>query len=248
MVAEPLILSIETATLAGSVALSHGVEILASLRGDNHTSHSNTLLSDIDSVLNRAGRALSEVDLFAVAAGPGSFTGLRIGIATVKGLAFTLQRACVAIPTLEAVAQSANPCERVVAVLPAGRGEVFVQLFDVTNDTVNALDSASHISPSQMLEKYSSIANIRWTGDGAQLYRDGIKETAERNRRLFIEAPASMDAREGWILLPQNPKLAENVATLALRKSRQNETQKPEDIAAIYVRPSDAELNTRSVG
>lgn len=231
MVAEPLILSIETATLAGSVALSQGLDIVASLRGDNQTSHSNTLLSDIDSVLNRAGRTLSEVDLFAVAAGPGSFTGLRIGIATVKGLAFTLQRRCVAIPTLEAVAHSANPCERVVAVLPAGRGEVFVQLFEVTNDAVTPLDPASHISPSQMVERYSSIPNICWTGDGAQLHRDRITET-----------------REGWILLPQNPKLAENVATLALRKSRQNEIQKPEDIVAIYVRPSDAELNTKSIG
>jgi tRNA threonylcarbamoyladenosine biosynthesis protein TsaB len=248
MVAEPIILSIETATLAGSVALSHGPNILASLRGDNDTSHSNTLLSDIDSILNRAGRTLTEVDLFAVAAGPGSFTGLRIGIATVKGLAFTLRRACVAIPTLEAVAHSANPCERVVAILPAGRGEVFVQLFDVTNDTLTALDSPSHISPSQMLEKYSSIANVCWTGDAAQLHRDRIKEAAERNHRLFIEATASLNTREGWILIPQNPKLAENVATLALRKSRQNEIQKPEDIAAIYVRPSDAELNTRSIG
>lgn len=247
MVAEPLILSIETATLAGSVALSEGTNILASLRGDNQTSHSNTLLSDIDSVLNRTGRTLNEVELFAVAVGPGSFTGLRIGIATVKGLAFTLKRACVAIPTLEAVAQSADGCERVVPVLPAGRGEVFMQLFSVSNDSVNSLDSAAHLSPSQMVEKYSSIPNICWIGDGAQLHRATIKEAAERNERVFTEAAAS-NACEGWILLPQNPKLAENVATLALRKSRQNDIQKPEDISAIYVRPSDAELNTRSIG
>ena len=86
----PLILSIETATLTGSVALCKGDEVVAVHNGHDGPSHSNTLLRTIESVLKDGGIQLSDVDLFAVAIGPGSFTGLRIGLATVKGLAFTI--------------------------------------------------------------------------------------------------------------------------------------------------------------
>jgi tRNA threonylcarbamoyladenosine biosynthesis protein TsaB len=106
---------------------------------------------------------LSEVDLFAVATGPGSFTGLRIGIATIKALAATLDRPCVGIPTLEAVALSAGISERSVALLPAGRGEVFTQLFSVPNEnSVEALDEPAHIPPSRLGERYGHLENVRW--------------------------------------------------------------------------------------
>src|SRR5215213_11858472 len=104
----PLILSVETATLSGSVALSRGAHILAAFAGDSGVSHSNTLLHDIDKLLHQAQVELSEIDLFAVANGPGSFTGLRIGIATIKGLAATLGGPCAGVPTLHAVALAAG--------------------------------------------------------------------------------------------------------------------------------------------
>ena len=233
---EPLILSVETATLSGAVALSKGTEIIASLAGDKNTSHSNTLLREIDAVLKRASRTLAEVELFAVASGPGSFTGLRIGIATVKGLAFTLDRPCVAIPTLEAVAHSAGACERVVAALPAGRGEVFVQMFGVSADVVSPLDNPTHISPTAMLEKYAGFNEICWAGDGAHLHRDKIRRWAEQNGKRF------------WRFVPPPDNLAENVAMLGWRKVQSNELQNANDLRAIYVRPSDAELKTPPIG
>src|SRR5215213_11524682 len=123
--AAPLILSVETATLSGSVALLRGEQVLAALAGDSGVSHSNTLLNDIDKLLHEAQIDLPQVDLFAVATGPGSFTGLRIGIATVKALAATLDRPCAGVPTLQAIALAAGESRRSVALLPAGRGEVF---------------------------------------------------------------------------------------------------------------------------
>jgi tRNA threonylcarbamoyladenosine biosynthesis protein TsaB len=245
---EPLILSIETATLSGAVALSKGEKIIASLTGDKNTSHSNTLLREIDSVLNRAGRTLAEIDLFAVATGPGSFTGLRIGIATVKGLAFTLGRPCVPVPTLEAIAYSAGVCERVVAALPAGRGEIYVQMFSVSVDVVTPLDNPTHISPTAMLEKYGAFNEICWVGDGAVVHRDKIKTSAEHNGQTFIEDDGSGHHAEAWRLLPPPANLARNVAMLARRKVQNNQVQDPKDLRAIYVRPSDAELKTRSIG
>ena len=244
MSGEPLILSVETATLAGAVAVSKGEQIIASLAGDKNTSHSNTLLREIDTVLNSADRTLAEVDLFAVATGPGSFTGLRIGIATVKGLSFTLGRRCIPIPTLEAIAHSAGVCERVVAALPAGRGEVFAQMFSVSVDAVTPLDDPVHISPTVMLEKYAAFNHICWAGDGAVVHRDKIKTWAGHAGSRFSEDQCG----EGWCLIRSPVNLAENVAMLASRKVQSKEVQDAKDLRAIYVRPSDAELKTRSIG
>lgn len=221
---KPLILSVETATLAGSVALARGDQFLAGFVGDAVASHSNTLLRDIDKVLNDAQTDLSQIELFAVASGPGSFTGLRIGIATVKALAETLNCPCVGIPTLHAVAHSAGDSEYTVALLPAGRGEVFAQLFSVTKQgIVLALDQASHIAPQRLFEKYSSLEDVLWSG-----------AWASANRALFDDKAA---------IAPPTGNLAEHISLLALQKFREKLVGHPDDLQAIYVRPSDAELN-----
>ena len=226
--AEPLILSVETATLAGSVSLASGERIVAGFAGDASVSHSNTLLSDIDKVLGDARVELSEVELFAVASGPGSFTGLRIGIATVKGLAATLNCPCVGIPTLHAVAHSAGASEKTVALLPAGRGEVFAQLFSVTNEgVVTALDEASHIAPQRLFEKYGSLKDVLWCGEGAIVHKALVEE------------------RPGWRIAAPTVNLAEHVSTLALQRFRNQQLEHPDALQAIYVRPSDAELKVQ---
>jgi tRNA threonylcarbamoyladenosine biosynthesis protein TsaB len=225
---EPLILSVETATLSGSIALSPGDEILLAFAGQSRTSHSNTLLNDIDKLLREARVELSQIDLFAAATGPGSFTGLRIGIATVKGLAATLDRPCAGIPTLHAVALAAGASHHSVALLPAGRGEVFAQLFSVTtDDVVTALDNATHISPQKLLEKYGSLENVRWCGEGA------------------IANKALLEREPGWQIAAPIPNLAIHVASLALRKFREKQLEHPDALHAIYVRPSDAELKVQ---
>ena len=222
---EPLIISVETATLSGSVALSRGEGIVAAFAGDSGVSHSNTLLHDIDKILNEAQVDLSGVDLFAVATGPGSFTGLRIGIATVKALAATLGRPCAGIPTLQAVALAAGRSPHSVALLPAGRGEVFAQLFSVTQDGfVTALDEATHISPQRLIEKYGSLASVLWCGDGA-IANQALIEREARGR-----------------IAPQISVLAKQIASLALARFREQQLEQPDALQAIYVRPSDAEL------
>lgn len=158
----PLILSVETATLSGSVAVTRGDDLLGVIGGDPAISHSNTLLADVDKLLAQTRIELSAIDLFAVATGPGSFTGLRIGIATIKALAETLNKPCIGIPTLEAVALSAGVSERSVALLPAGRGEVFTQLFTVRDNEVEALDEAAHIPPARLDERYGDLENLKW--------------------------------------------------------------------------------------
>src|SRR5215813_605942 len=166
-----IILSIETSTRRGSVCLTRGNEVLGSAVGEDIGSHSNTLLRQIREVLEQGQVTLEDVDLFAAAIGPGSFTGLRIGLATVKGLAATLDKPCVGIPTLEAIARAGGASALTVALLPAGRGELFAQQFTVTADgTVTALDEPEHIDPGTVRLKYGTEPNVRWCGEGAHAH------------------------------------------------------------------------------
>lgn len=225
---QPLILSVETATLSGSVAISRGEEILGVISGDPQISHSNTLLDDVDKLLSQTQIALPEIDLFAVATGPGSFTGLRIGLATIKALAETLERPAAGIPTLEAVALSGGVSQATVALLPAGRGEVFTQLFSVTSsNTVEAQDDAAHIPPTRLLERYGDLDSVTWCGQGAII-----------NRELIEGAAGGRD----WRIASETISLATQVAKLALQRFKQNQFDDAYALRAIYVRPADAQL------
>src|SRR6266516_3327173 len=112
---EPLILAIETATRAGSVALSRGTEILSHAEGNAAESHSISLLETVENILKLIGVKLSDIDLFAAASGPGSFTGLRIGLATTKAFAVCTNSKCVGISTLAAIAHAAGESEHTIA-------------------------------------------------------------------------------------------------------------------------------------
>ena len=224
----PLILSIETATLSGSVAIARGEQVLGVISGDPQISHSNTLLGDVDKLLTQTQITLPEIDLFAVATGPGSFTGLRIGIATIKALAATLEKPIAAIPTLEAVALSGDESAESVALLPAGRGELFAQLFSVMGpDVVEALDEAAHIPPARLFERYGDLETVTWCGEGAIVNRELIESKA--------------NGRD-WKIASQTNELATHVARLALSRFQRNEFDNPFAVRAIYVRPADAQL------
>ncbi len=245
----PLILSLETATLGGSVWLGRGDVELSAREGDPAISQSNTLLRDIDDCLGEAELSLDQVNLFACASGPGSFTGLRIGISTLKALAATLERPCIGIPTLSAVAHSAGVSAATVALLPAGRGEVFAQMFAVAKSAadlvVEALDAPAHLSPDKLIERYGTLAILRWTGSGAELHRERIERAAREGSIAFKDATDDEPLKtevSGWELVRQSPNLAKHVAALAKQAYQQGITQRPAELQAIYVRPSDAEL------
>lgn len=217
--------------MSGSVAIWRGDEILGVIAGDASISHSNTLLADLDKLLGEAQITLPQIDLFAVATGPGSFTGLRIGIATIKALAATLDRPTAGIPTLEAVALSGGVSAESVALLPAGRGEVFAQLFSVLGpDLVEPLDEAAHIPPAQLFERYGDLETLTWCGEGAIA-----------NRKLI----ASWAEDRDWTIAQQSNDLASYVARLAFTRFNRNQFENPFALRAIYVRPADAQLKAQ---
>lgn len=238
---EPLVLSLETATRAGSVSVARGARILASIAGDASASHSTDLIANVERVLREARIELTSIDFFAAAHGPGSFTGLRIGLATVKSLAVSMKKRCAGVSTLAAVALDAGVSERTVALLPAGRGEVFVQMFAVNGDMVAPLDAAAHITPEHLLAEYGDFSRLRWAGEGAHQQLERLRTEAER--RGFSWAGSTAHSSEsGWTIAPAQAKLAEAVARLALPQWRSGNLIEPHNLRANYLRVSDAEM------
>ena len=237
----PLILAIETATRAGSAAVARGGTVLSCREGDAFISHSANLIEMIDAVLHEAGAWLSDVDVFAVAVGPGSFTGLRIGLATVKAFAEVNQRRIVGISTLAAVAHASALPGEVVSLLPAGRGEVFAQMFSVAADDVVAKDEPAHLSPTATIARYGSISSVQFSGEGALKLSEYLRDSAPQagSEDLTARITNLLDAARGPVAL------AGSIAALALQDYRAGKAVNPEDLHAVYVRPSDAEINER---
>jgi len=129
-VAPELILALETACRRPSVALLRGREVLAEVDAPEGRTGAESLLPGVDAALRHASVTLREVEGFAVSIGPGSFTGLRVGVATAKGLCFGSGRPVAPVPTLAAVAAGASVYDKpVVALLDAQRGEVYAALY-----------------------------------------------------------------------------------------------------------------------
>ena len=240
-----LTLGVDTSTERRSVVLQRDELVLAEAESELREGGSAGLLADIDRALRSAGVGLKEVGLFAAAVGPGSFTGLRSGLATIKGLAMTLGRPVVGAPTLHAIAHQARPARRLVALIPAGRGEVFAQLLGATEEgRVTELESPAHLPPELLLEKVSRLGGgVKWAGGGAVKLMEMIREGASAAGVGFGVAGAFEDAPEdGWLLSDYEGALAGSVAALARARFKEGGEWGAEALGAIYVRPSDAEL------
>jgi tRNA threonylcarbamoyladenosine biosynthesis protein TsaB len=236
---DPLILAIETATRAGSVALARGEEILCSASGDALASHSKDLIETVEGVLQKGGVKLDEIDLFAAAEGPGSFTGLRIGLATTKSFAVCTGRSCVGVSTLAAIARVAGNSEQVVSLLPAGRGELFAQMFSVRDGKVREVDTAAHLSLTAILEKYGAAQELVWAGEGADLNAPALLN------EVIVSSHDSGPQSKKWRIAPPAALLAVSIAALALNSYRDGVTVSPNELQAVYVRASDAEINEK---
>jgi tRNA threonylcarbamoyladenosine biosynthesis protein TsaB len=244
---DPLVLSIDTATDARSVALVRGDSILALRVNETRESSSTSILSDIDRVLKDADTSLKRVQLFAVASGPGSFTGLRAGLATVKGFAVTLKKKAIGVPTLSAVAHSGKPSARTIALIPAGRGEVFAQQFRVSFEgVVEELSEAIHLPPEELIEIVLEVrGRVRWAGSGVGKYRDLI-EGAARKERIAVHGGGvvkGLDESRVWEVPELRPELAPSVAELAKQILFRRDQSAAVDLRAIYVRPADARIS-----
>jgi tRNA A37 threonylcarbamoyladenosine modification protein TsaB len=145
------------------------------------------------------------------------------------------------------VALSAGPSKATVALLPAGRGELFAQLFSVESNDVRSIDHASHLKPEDVWNKYASLRTLTWAGPGAHAHAPALKQRAQAEGIAFLDQAESVLAneRDRWILAGPCENLAASVAAIALSEFQRGNTVRPEDLRAIYVRPSDAEINQK---
>ena len=238
-----LILALDTTTAAGSVALARNGATVALRGGDPTVSHGCRLPGDVASLLQAQRLTVQDIDLFGVAAGPGSFTGLRVGIATIQGLALALSRRVVPVSTLEAIAYAAcdhAPIEvgtRVVACMDGQRGDLFVAEFAVMASAptclLSAISEAASVAPDALIVDLLDSLKMRsvfLAGDGA------------------LRHGASIDAATGQAVprLDPMPPLAPTIARLAF--ARHASAVVPHAIQPIYVRRSDAEIARQGGG
>lgn len=168
-----MLLSIDASAVTASVALTDNDCVIKSEFVNAGLTHSETLLPMVKRVME--GHSFSELDAIAVTAGPGSFTGVRIGIATVKGIAFNDNIPCISVSTLEAIAHNFVDENCIVcAVMDARRMQFYNALFKVENGKVQRLCDDRAISIEDLRKELSTLDNVVIAGDGARLCFDNI--------------------------------------------------------------------------
>jgi len=233
------VLALDTTTRAGSLALVDNCRILEERSGDPSRTHAERLPGEILALVERQGLALSDVDVFAVAAGPGSFTGLRIGIATIQGLAFATGRPVVAVSALGVLAQIASaelPQGALVAAwMDAHRRDVYAALYRVgaapvfEPERLREIDRPTVGDPGRMLARWAEHAGETTTwfvGDGALLYAETIRAAGASQEHI----------------LP-TPLLAGAIGRIAVAIARRGDALTPGAVRPLYVRRPDAEID-----
>jgi tRNA threonylcarbamoyladenosine biosynthesis protein TsaB len=245
-----LTLALDTATESRSVAVLRGGESLVQVVRGRREAGASTVLADVDEALGRAGVRLDEVGLLAAAAGPGSFTGVRAGLATLKAFAETLGRRAVGVPTLHALAHRLRAGERSVALIPAGRGEVFAQeLEGASSGGVRELGPPRHVSPEALLREAGG-GPLRWVAAGGEGFAERLGAAARAAGLSFrLEDEEGRTAAGGesagggtGLTLAVRGALAESVGLLARQWVASGRAGRRDALNALYVRPSDAEL------
>jgi tRNA threonylcarbamoyladenosine biosynthesis protein TsaB len=218
-----ILLAIDTSGKNGSIALARAAsesapdpEILDVIPLEGGT-FSAQLVPQISDLLKKQRLTKNDISAFAVVSGPGSFTGLRVGLAAIKALAEILQKPIAAVSRLEAVARGGSPRTDALAVIDAGRGELYVGKYDLGN--------RARMLGEQLLSREELFANF---GERSIITADAsIAETAQKSGLIVEKVPdprADVIARMGW------------------EKIQYHETISPEDLEANYIRRSDAEI------
>jgi tRNA threonylcarbamoyladenosine biosynthesis protein TsaB len=233
-----LVLALDTTARTGSVAVVKDGRVLDLVTGDASLPHAERVPADLLRSLGRAGFGLADVDVFAVAIGPGSFTGLRIGIAAIQGCAFASGRPVVGVSALEAtalaVAGSSAPGlgGRVGVWLDAQRQEVFSALYDVSGTGAAAglttIEGPAVGPPAETAARWSQLLGRDWcpiAGDVGAKYGSLLSEAAGVPVHVI-----------------QPPPLAATIALVAERRAFAGEGTLPHAVRPLYVRRPDAEL------
>ena len=215
-----LILALDSSAVAGSVALCDGERLLCEYTVNLGNTHSETILPMVESILKLSGYTADDIDIFACSEGPGSFTGIRIGASTIKGLAFSTDKPCIGVSTLEALAYNLIGAEGIICpVMNARRAQVYNAIFD---GELNRITEDRAIAAADLAVELSKYEKVYLCGDGVQVALDGGVNA--------IPAPERLRHQSGY-----------SVAQCALKKYLSGERTKDTELTPVYLRLPQAE-------
>jgi tRNA threonylcarbamoyladenosine biosynthesis protein TsaB len=222
------VLGIETSTMSGSVAIITADRLIAENTLNTRTTHAERLLSAIDHLLQTVSLSIQQIDGIAVGLGPGSFTGLRIGVTTAKSLAYSIQKPLVGIPSLDALASQYLFTNLLICpMLDARKREVYTALYRNDGAIVERVSEYAVITPEHVLRDLTEP--VMFLGDGVFPYRQMI-ETTLGHHALFADA-----AR----MLPRGSLIAK----LGCDRLIAGEHDDWFALTPLYIRQSDAEIH-----
>ena len=228
------ILAVESSARTASAAIVEDNRLLSEVYTNSGLTHSQTLMPMVEAAFDCAKIEFNSIDMFAVSCGPGSFTGIRIGVAAIKGLAQAYEKPCIGISTLEAIAHNLSGLECIVcAVMDARCGQVYTALFESQNGAIKRLseDKAMMISELELqLKDLSSDLPVIFAGDGAKMCYDLLKDKA-----------VSINLAPEQIRFQR----ASSVAFIALRYNKDFQDLSANNLVPVYLRAPQAERELR---
>ena len=229
------ILALDSSGLVASVAVVEGgvleAQTIAEYTVNYKKTHSQTLLPMLDEVARMTELDLNSMDAIAVAAGPGSFTGLRIGSATAKGLGLALDKPLIHIPTLEGLAYNLCGSDHIVCpIMDARRGQVYAGIYEFDNDRLIVLEDQMAVGIEELGQRLHSYdRKVVFLGDGVPVFKEALIERIMAGREIAF-APAHM-----------NRQRAAAVGALAIRYYREGKMETAAEHQPDYLRVSQAE-------
>ncbi|MEW6714130.1 MAG: tRNA (adenosine(37)-N6)-threonylcarbamoyltransferase complex dimerization subunit type 1 TsaB [Nitrospirota bacterium] len=221
------VLAIETATMAGSIAVIDDDTLIGEVRINVKIAHSERVMTSVEWLLTASNLSINDIDAFAVSIGPGSFTGLRIGLSTIKGLSYAAKKPIVPVPTLDAFAWkfrfSSHP---VCPMLDARKNEVYAALYNWENVECRKLIPETATAPAELLNNIKG--RTIFTGEGARIYRKLIIEKLGGNALFASSSDMSPSAS--------------SVAEIAIEKLKEGITADPASLTPFYLRRAEAEI------
>ena len=220
------ILALDSTAQVATVALCEDEKLLGEYTVNNGNTHSETLLPMVESILKFFDLTVRDIDLFAASEGPGSFTGVRIGAATIKGLAFNSQKPCIGVSTLEALAYNLKGFDGILCpVMNARRKQVYTAIFDQNRETMERLLPDSAISIAELDELLSAYDKpIYLSGDGYGITLENLQKAKP------LPTPERLRHQSAY-----------SVAQVAYQKYQSGDRTADAEMAPTYLRPCQAE-------
>lgn len=223
------VLGLDSSGIVASVAIVEDDVLLAEYTVNYKKTHSQTLLPMLDEIVKMTELDLNTIDVIAVAAGPGSFTGLRIGSATAKGLGLALGKPLAAVPTVEALAYNLYDTRGLICpIMDARRNQVYTGVYRFRDHILETVEKQMAISIEELLETLNTMEEpVTFLGDGVPVFQNKI---AEKLKVPYSFAPAHV-----------NKQRAAAVAALGMIYYREGNIQTAAEHAPDYLRVSQAE-------